>query len=112
MTRAILAVDLTDCLRSGGRPAWSVVSSLAVLGSSPLRRRLAGRSSEAVGFGEALAQIRGHHLVSFDLYGAGDEKGAAVHAGHPIAEILDSVRSELEEHDPQVGEDLAGFTAR
>jgi hypothetical protein len=63
--------------------------------------------AEAIGFGEALAQIRGHHLVSLELYKAGDAKGAAVHAGHPIAEILDSVRSELEEHDPAVGEDLA-----
>lgn len=64
-------------------------------------------SDEAIGFGEALAQIRGHHLVSLELYRAGDKKGAAVHAGHPIAEILDSVRSELEEHDPAVGENLA-----
>lgn len=63
--------------------------------------------AEAIGFGEALAQIRGHHLVSLELYEEGDKKGAAVHAGHPIAEILDSVRSELEEHDPQVGQDLA-----
>jgi hypothetical protein len=63
--------------------------------------------AEAIGFGEALAQIRGHHLVSLELYEAGDAKGAAVHAGHPIAEILDSVRSELEKHDPAVGQDLA-----
>jgi hypothetical protein len=63
--------------------------------------------AEAVGFGEALAQIRGHHLVSLELYKMGDNKGAAVHAGHPIAEILDSVRSELEEHDPATAEDLA-----
>jgi hypothetical protein len=62
---------------------------------------------EAIGFGEALAQIRGHHLVSLELYEAGDDKGAAVHAGHPVDEILDSVRSELEEHDPDVGEQLA-----
>ena len=64
--------------------------------------------AEAIGFGEALAQIQGHHLVSLELYEAGDDKGAAVHAGHPIAEILDSVRSELEEHDPTVAENLAG----
>jgi hypothetical protein len=63
--------------------------------------------AEAIGFGEALAQIRGHHLVSLELYRAGDAKGAAVHAGHPIAEILDSVRSELEAHDPAMGESLA-----
>jgi hypothetical protein len=63
--------------------------------------------ADAIGFGEALAQIRGHHLVSLELYNAGDTKGAAVHAGHPIAEILDSVRSELEQHDLAVAEELA-----
>jgi hypothetical protein len=77
---------------------------LTASGDQP--REAAG--GEAIGFGEALAQIRGHHLVSLELYEAGDEKGAAVHAGHPIAEILDSVRSELEEHDPAVAENLAG----
>lgn len=62
---------------------------------------------EAIGFGEALAQIRGHHLVSLELYEGGDEEGAAVHASHPVDEILTSVRSELDEHDPEVGDQLA-----
>ena len=62
---------------------------------------------EAIGFGEALAQIRGHHLVSLELYEAGDEEGAAVHASHPVEEILTSVQSELDEHDPEVGDELA-----
>ena len=62
--------------------------------------------AEAIGFGEALAQIRGHHLVSLELYEDGDEQGAAVHAGHPIHEILDSVSSELDEHAPDIAEDL------
>ena len=64
-------------------------------------------TAEAVGFGEALAQIRGHHLVSLELYEAGDEEGAEVHASHPVDEILTSVRSELDEHDPDIGEQLA-----
>jgi hypothetical protein len=63
-------------------------------------------SAEAIAFGEALAQIRGHHLVSLLLYRAGDEKGAATHAGHPIAEILASVRGELDEHGGSLGSDL------
>jgi hypothetical protein len=67
----------------------------------------AAAGAEAIDFGEALAQIRGHHLVALELYEAGDDEGAAVHAGHPIVEILDSVRSELEEHDPGIGENLA-----
>ncbi|MDQ3985515.1 MAG: hypothetical protein M3280_03350 [Actinomycetota bacterium] len=72
-----------------------------------LGHEAAAGDAEAIGFGEALAQIRGHHLVSLELYEAGDDKGAAVHASHPIDEILDSVRSELEEHDPEVAEELA-----
>ncbi len=67
----------------------------------------AAAGAEAVGFGEALAQIRGHHLVSLELYEAGDDKGAAVHAGHPVHEILASVQSELEEYDAEAGEELA-----
>ncbi|MFN2389406.1 MAG: hypothetical protein ABR575_07370 [Actinomycetota bacterium] len=63
--------------------------------------------AEAIGFGESLAQIRGHHLVSLELYEAGDEQGAAVHASHPVDEILASVQSELGEHDPDTGEALA-----
>jgi hypothetical protein len=66
-----------------------------------------GVSAEAIAFGQALAQIRGHHLVSLELYRAGETKGAALHAGHPIAELLDSVRSQLQEHDPAVAESLA-----
>lgn len=68
---------------------------------------IAAADAEAIGFGGSLAQIRGHHLVSLELYEAGDIKGAQVHAGHPIAEILDSVNSELAEHAPEVGEELA-----
>ncbi|HEY7876152.1 MAG TPA: hypothetical protein VIG64_13640, partial [Actinomycetota bacterium] len=63
-------------------------------------------SVEDVSFGEALAQIRGHHLVALELYEAGDEEGAAIHAGHPVAEILDSVASELAEHEPSLATDL------
>ena len=62
-----------------------------------------GTSVEDIGFGEALAQIRGHHLVSLELLEAGDTEGAEVHAGHPVHEILDSVSSELAEHDPESG---------
>lgn len=66
-----------------------------------------GGDSKAIGLGESLAQIRGHHLASLELYKAGDEQGAAVHAGHPIHEILDSVRSELEARAPDVADELA-----
>lgn len=62
---------------------------------------------EAIDFGEALAQVRGHHLVSLELYEAGDEEGAAVHASHPVQEILASVQSEVDEHDPDLGAELA-----
>jgi hypothetical protein len=62
---------------------------------------------EAIGFGESLAQIRGHHLVSLELFENGDDEGAGIHASHPVAEILASVKSELDEHDPAVGDELA-----
>jgi hypothetical protein len=57
-----------------------------------------GASAELISFGSALAQIRGHHLVSLELYEAGDVKGASTHAGHPVAELLSGVAAELEEH--------------
>jgi hypothetical protein len=63
-------------------------------------------SAEDIAFGEALAQIRGHLLVALELYEAGDEEGAMVHAGHPAAEILDSVTSEIEEHEPSAATEL------
>ena len=63
--------------------------------------------AEVIGFGESLAQIRGHHLVSLELFEAGDDQGAAVHASHPVDEILASVQSELDEHDPDAGDELA-----
>jgi len=50
--------------------------------------------------------------VALELYEAGDHKGAAVHAGHPIVEILDSVNSELEEHDGAIGEELTAALQR
>jgi hypothetical protein len=58
----------------------------------------AGTPAEAISFGEALAQIRGHHRIALELYSAGDQAGALTHAGHPIDEIIASVRSELDEH--------------
>jgi hypothetical protein len=58
--------------------------------------------SEMIGFGEALAQVRGHHRAALELYSGGDERGAMTHAGHPIEEILDSVSSGLEEHNGDV----------
>jgi hypothetical protein len=63
--------------------------------------------AEEVGLGESLAQIRGHLLVSLELYEAGDADGALAHAGHPAEEILDSLRSELSEHGSQLGPDLS-----
>src|SRR5918996_3405759 len=62
---------------------------------------------ELIGFGEALAQVGGHHRAALELYTAGDERGAMTHAGHPIEEILNSVSSELEEH----GGDAEGLGA-
>ena len=62
--------------------------------------------AEMISFGEALAQIRGHHDAAVELYKGGDSDLALVHAGHPIAEILASVSSELEEHAPDQAQPL------
>ena len=62
---------------------------------------------EEVSFGEALAQIRGHHDAAVQLYKDGDVDLALVHAGHPIDEILASVSSELDEHAPDHSEALS-----
>jgi hypothetical protein len=51
--------------------------------------------AEAVRVGAALEQVRGHHLAALELYRAGDTTGALAHATHPVAEIIDSVRSDL-----------------
>ena len=61
-------------------------------------------NAELISFGSALAQVRGHHLVSLELYRAGDMKGASTHAGHPVAELLSGIAGELEEHG---GADIA-----
>lgn len=66
-------------------------------------------SAEAIGFGNSLAQIRGHHQVALELYEAGDTEGALTHAGHPIHELLDAVNSELEEHDGPADELESGL---
>ena len=55
-------------------------------------------NAELISFGSALAQVRGHHLVSLELYEAGDVEGASTHAGHPVAELLSGIAGELEEH--------------
>jgi len=62
---------------------------------------------EEISFGEALAQIRGHHDAATELYDGGDTDLALVHAGHPIDEILASVSSELEEHAPEQADELS-----
>lgn len=68
-----------------------------------------GTSAESIQFGNSLAQIRGHHQVALELYEAGDIDGALTHAGHPIHELLDSVSSELEEHDGPADELSSGL---
>lgn len=68
-----------------------------------------GTSAESIQFGNSLGQIRGHHLIALELYEAGDKQGALTHAGHPIHELLESVSSELEEHDGPVDELSSGL---
>ncbi len=93
----------------------AVALMLAACGAEPAEPGAAGAAGstasfgpEDVALGSSLAQIRGHHGISLVLYERGDRKGAAVHASHPTAEILDSIRGELVGLDPS----LAGRLAR
>lgn len=63
--------------------------------------------AEAVGIGELLGQVHGHHLAALELYGDGDQTGALVHAAHPVHEILASVVPEIEEADADAAAELA-----
>ena len=49
--------------------------------------------------GAALAQMRGHHIAARELFAAGDTDGALAHATHPVAEILDSVRGDIDSNN-------------
>ena len=57
---------------------------------------------EAVELATALAQARAHAAVALELYEAEDVEGATLHAGHPLAEILEPLGGELEEHGAEV----------
>jgi hypothetical protein len=99
-------VGVRDIRRGGALAVVALV--LAACGSEPGGPNpAAGQGapaesfgSEDVALGSSLAQIRGHHRVSVELYERGDREGAAIHASHPVAEILDSIRGELDELDP------------
>src|SRR5918998_5689494 len=75
-------------------------------GGSGARSSSVATGAEEVGFGETLAQIRGHLAASLELYSDDDAKGASVHAGHPVEELMTSVRTELDEHGSAAGAEL------
>ncbi len=63
-------------------------------------------STEHVTFGEQLGQVRGHFRAGLDLYEAGDEEGATTHTGHPVAELLTVLDTDIRERDSEVADDL------
>lgn len=63
-------------------------------------------SQEEARFGSTLWQIRGHHLVSLELYGSGEKALALAHAAHPLGEVLPSVKGEIEEQDAAAADAL------
>jgi len=63
-------------------------------------------TTEHVTFGEQLGQVRGHFLAGRDLYEAGDEEGATTHTGHPVAELLTVLDTDVREKDPEVADEL------
>jgi hypothetical protein len=101
-----------------GALVLAVAATLAACGESDRGEAPSGAAAggveaeapgaEAISFGSALAQINGHHAVALELYAAGDERGAAVHAGHPVVEILHLVEHELAEHDEALAGELEG----
>jgi hypothetical protein len=103
--------------RSGIRSVLASAFALGVLllacaapGATPTPSNAASPSPidpEAVRVGAALEQIRGHHLASLELFEAGDATGSLAHATHPVAEIIDSIRSDLGE----AGVDVAALEA-
>lgn len=99
----VVALVVGACSQGGASSAPSGAASGAPASDKPASTF----SAESVAVGEALAQIRGHHLVSLALYRAGDQQGALIHAGHPIAEIFPTLKPELDEH----GGDAAGLEA-
>jgi hypothetical protein len=63
-------------------------------------------TTEHVTFGEQLGQVRGHFLAGRDLYEAGDEEGATTHTGHPVAELLTVLETDVRDADEEVADDL------
>ncbi len=57
---------------------------------------------EAVELAVAMAQARAHAAVAQELFEANELEGAALHAAHLSAEVLDPLRGELEEHGADV----------
>lgn len=55
---------------------------------------------------ELLVQIRGHQHASLELYRAGDDTAALVHAAHPIHEILASVTGPVSDADSAIADAL------
>jgi hypothetical protein len=64
-------------------------------------------TAEQVVVGTALAEARGHHRVSLELMTTGETLGSLSHATHPVAEIIESIRSDLD----QAGAATADFEA-
>lgn len=62
---------------------------------------------EAVELATSMAQARAHAAVALELFEIDDVEGATLHAGHPLAEILDPLEGELGEH----GADTAALSS-
>ncbi|HJR45643.1 MAG TPA: hypothetical protein VJ927_08570 [Actinomycetota bacterium] len=65
---------------------------------------------EAVELATSLAQARGHAAVALELVEADDIEGATLHGGHPLAEVLEPLQGELEEHGADVAALEEAFT--
>lgn len=90
-----LALILAAC---GGTPGSSTGPTAGTSAGPSAAPSGSALSEEVVTIGTAFAQMRGHHIAARELFAAGETDGALTHATRPVAEILDSVRGDVDEN--------------
>ncbi|HUR16627.1 MAG TPA: hypothetical protein VMZ33_05040, partial [Candidatus Limnocylindrales bacterium] len=90
MLTGLLAVAAGAC---SSAPRTTPAGSVGQPTAAPTTAAL---TEEVVSVGAALALMRGHHIAARELFASGDASGALAHATHPVAEILDSVRGDID----------------
>ncbi len=84
--RVLLVAMLVAACSSGGGPTATTqpTDSLSAPPSTAASPAAGEIDAEMVTVGSALAQIRGHHQASLELFAADDMDGVLAHASHPV----------------------------